>query len=198
MITRSFSLLSFVGALIATLFTGCEGGLESEPVKYEARVSSLVRKGWSAFATNDSIVIRRKEPVWTMSKVGGPAPYPDRSVESYFKEFSKPVVYEVQLRFVPKLSPQEMEKLKEVRSEAAANLIKGAKSKSDYGEMMRRYWAAKVPRYFSASSSIYVDLHYEPKFTAVYPPEAAMEMERLINSLGAVFGEYDGMKALEF
>jgi hypothetical protein len=64
MITRRFSLVLFAGLLVTALLTGCK----SEPEKYAQRVTRLTPKGWDAFATNDVIVVRRKEPIWTMGK----------------------------------------------------------------------------------------------------------------------------------
>jgi hypothetical protein len=86
--------------------------------------------------------------------------------------------------------------LKFAHNQAASDLAKGARSKSEYGDMMMNYEKAEAPRFYTSKSSIFVESLSE--FLNVYPPEAAQEIEHLVNSLGNVFGEYEGVKYLDF
>jgi len=182
------------------LLTSAMAGCGRTPSSYIGQIRAHCPDGWQASASNNSTVLRRKADVWVMGKVSNPPPDPKESEAAYFQRWGHQIHYELRLRFVPLLSPPELEKLLAARQQAAARLAHCA-SKSEYDRLRIEYENCQIPTLFTKDQSIYVErwadidetnsYRLEPGFIAVYPPEAALEIEALVNSLGKVFNEYE-------
>jgi hypothetical protein len=152
-------------------------------------------------ASTNLIVLRRDAPVWIMGRISNPPPGPNQSVEQYFKTAGDEIHYELRLRFVSELPRPEYERLKVARAEAAARFNRGASGKSEYTQWQIDYEQRQVPRFVAPGYSIFADRwadsgtnfghRIEPRFIDVYPPEAASEIESVVNNLRKVFKEYD-------
>jgi hypothetical protein len=122
--------------------------------------------------------------------------------QEFFKRYGHEIHYELRLRFVPRLSRSEYQRLRAARLQAAARLKRGAAGKTEYGELAKDYERCQVPLYFTEHYSVFVDrradlspdindnYRIEPLFFEVYPPEAASEIDGVVRSFGQVFKAY--------
>jgi hypothetical protein len=182
---RLFSRAVLFGTLL--LIAGCD----RSPTRYAKQVAEVSPSGWTVSASSNCIVLRRDATVWVMGKIAKQAPFPDESVEHYFKRAGYETDCEIRLRFVPLLPRSEYEKLKMARQQAAARLSKGASGKDEYTQLQRQYEKCQVPVFLTKDYSIFVDQWAEPLFIDVYPPEAASEAEAFIKNLSKVFKQYE-------
>jgi hypothetical protein len=135
-----------------------------------------------------------------MGKISNPPRGPGESLGDYFKSAGQEAHYEVQLRFVPVMPKAEYQRLRTAREEAAARFSKGASGKSEYTQWQIHYEQCQVPVFFKNDYSIFEDRwadrgaiigqRVEPRFVDVYPPEAASEIESVIQGLRKLFSEY--------
>jgi len=195
------SLVRHAFAVAAFLLVLAIAGCGRTPSSYTGQIRAFCPSGWQVSASNDVIMLRRENPVWIMGKVSNPPIMPNENVAAYFQRCGQQIHYEVRLRFVPLLSQTEFEKLQTARQQAAARLAHGASGKSEYNQLQIEYENCQVPQFFTETNSIFVErwvdagdtkgYHFEPDFIEVYPPEAGLEIEAVIKSLGKVFKDYE-------
>jgi hypothetical protein len=181
---------------VAILAVGCA----HSPSRFERQVAEACPPGWRVSASNKVITLRREAAVWIMGRVSNPPRGLDQSLGDYFKSAGREVHYEVRLRFVPLMPKAEYQQLKMAREEAAARFSKGASGKLEYTQWQIHYEQCQVPVFFTNDYSIFVDRwadrgpiigqRVEPRFVDVYPPEAASEIEGVIQGLRKLFSEY--------
>lgn len=169
--------------LLAALVAGCTS---PRPV---ARVADEVHRsipaGWRLTSSNSTIRLESERDVVLIGRISRPA----GSLEEVARIVGQTTRYQVTLTFVPRLSAGELERLRTARQPYATVLDTGAPSKEAYSRAQIGYERRKVPTFYTADYSIFVDRPID-RFVEVYPPDAAAQVEQLMVSLKGLFCEY--------
>jgi hypothetical protein len=169
--------------------------------KVEKQVTNICPRGWHTYVSNNVITFRRESPVLILGKVSNPPRQPNESMEHYLKQVGRTVQYELRLRFTPLISQTQYEQLRATRKQAAARFNQGAASKYEYTIWQQHYEECQVPIFHTGDYTVFID-HWaeigasashriEPRFIEVYPPEANLEVQSVINSVKKLFTAYE-------
>src|SRR5262249_24861342 len=159
----------------------CDGG--PRPVaKFADDIRRIAPPGWSVTNSGHSIDIQSTRQVSLIGRISRPA---FLSMEELARDFGYTTNYHVILSFVRRLSPAEVERLREARRP----FERVARSKPDYGDLQRGFNLHLVPVFYTDDYSLFVDRPAD-RFVEVYPPDAAARVQALLESLKKVFHEY--------
>lgn len=176
----------------AVFLTGCSGG-PRPVVRVAADIRRAIPAGWSVSNSNATIRIESQRSVTLIGRYAREPPPPtlppDQRLKWLARTHGYTTKYQVELSFSPRLSPVELEGLREARRPFERVLDTGARSKSEHGDAMRGYDQHRVPVFYTDDYSIFVDRPTD-RSIEVYPPEAGAQVQALMVSLKKVFREY--------
>ncbi|HWH69075.1 MAG TPA: hypothetical protein VNT26_06805 [Candidatus Sulfotelmatobacter sp.] len=144
----------------------------------------VVPAGWHVTRSNEVVHIESPGAVWLLGP-SGPGMMPGESEAQYAQQHGLKTKYVVTLRFVPKLSRAQLERLREQRRPWEQALEVGAHDKSKAAAAAKASDQHPLPRFATADYSVFVEWPYEAY--GVYPPEAAAEVEQLVAGLTRLF-----------
>ena len=98
--------------------------------------------------------------------------------------------YRIILRFAPRLSDSEYEKLKAEREPFEKVFNEGARSKSEWGENIAEFYKHKVPVYVTDKYSVFAE-RSDDYPTEIYPESVVPECKRVIGALDTLFPRYE-------
>jgi len=179
-----------VGSIIFVFFAALLAGCSSGPRQIsEVRddIRRIIPTGWSVNASNTTIRIQSEREVTLIGRISRPVM--PGGMEELARRMGQTTKYEVILSFVPRLSAAELGRLRAARSPFERILDTGAPSKLDYTKAQIGYEHHRVPTFYTDKYSIFVDRSAD-RFVEVYPPDAAAQVERLMEALRRLFREY--------
>lgn len=154
----------------------------------EHKLRSILPEGWSLATHEDTFTLLRGEKVWLYVQVGWDVR--GESFEESVKRYGSLENYRIILRFAPRLSASEFEKLRLEREPFARVLNEGGRSKSEWGKAVEEFYKHRVPVYVTDNYSVFAEKSddYPVK---IYPESVTAECKRVLASLDALFPRYE-------
>lgn len=154
----------------------------------EHKLRSILPEGWSLATQENTFTLSRSEKVWLYVQVGWDVR--SESFEESVKKYGSFENYQIILRFAPRLSASEYEKLRLEREPFARAINEGGRSKSGWGEAVEEFYKHKVPVYVTDKYSVFAEKSdaYPVK---IYPESVTPECKRVLASLDALFPRYE-------
>ena len=156
----------------------------------ERELRSILPKGWSLTAKEDTFTLLREEKVtlyvevaWDLRRF--------QSFEEAVRHYGSLENYQIVLRFEPRLSDAEYEQLR-LRREPFERIVNGsvAQSKDEWAKGIEEFYKRKVPVYFRERYSVFAEKsdNYPVR---VYPESVVPECKRVLASLDTLFQRYE-------
>jgi hypothetical protein len=151
----------------------------------ENELRSILPKGWSLTAKEDTFTLLREEKVnlyvevaWDVRRF--------QSFEEAVRHYGSVENYQIVLRFEPRLSDAEYEQLRLRREPFERILNEGAHSKDEWAKGIEEFYKRKVPVYFTERYSVFAEKsdNYPVR---VYPESVVPECKRVLASLDSLF-----------
>lgn len=172
--------------LAVATFAGCA----RPPPDVEEAVGELrstIPADWKIFVSRNTIRIRSDNDVWLV-------PWVSRERESAQEEIALgngyKTKYEIMLSFVPLLTTNQYADLKVKRAPFLYILEHGAETKDAYSSAARGYNANRVPTFFTASSSVFVD-RPDVRFNEVVPSNTLFQAEAILAKCRQILMPYE-------
>ena len=155
----------------------------------ERELRSILPKGWSLTAKEDTFTLLREEKVtlyvevaWDLRRF--------QSFEEAVRHYGSLENYQIVLRFEPRLSDAEYEELRLRREPFETSLNEGAHSKDEWAKGIEEFYKRKVPVYFTERYSVFAEKsdNYPVR---VYPESVVPECKRVLASLDTLFQRYE-------
>jgi len=155
----------------------------------EHKLRSILPKGWSLTAKENTFTLRREESVTLYVEVAWDVRR-FQSFEEAVRHYGSLENYQIVLRFEPRLSDAEYEQLRVRRQPFERILNEGAHSKDEWDKGIEEFYKRKVPVYFTERYSVFADKsdNYPVK---IYPESAVPECKRVLASLDKLFQRYE-------
>lgn len=187
----------FLTTMLLLFLVGCSiqpGGDIPSPFdpnpEIEHELRSILPKGWSLTAKENTFTLRREEKVtlyvevaWDLRRF--------QSFQEAVRHYGSVENYRIVLRFEPRLSDAEYEQLR-LRREPFERIVNGsvARSKDEWAKGIEEFYKRKVPVYFTEKYSVFADKsdNYPVK---IYPESVAPECQRVLASLDTLFQRYE-------
>jgi len=112
-----------------------------------------------------------------------------RGFEWSVKKYGSEERYEIKLRFEPRLTDSEFEKLKLEREPYERMLNEGARSRDEWDFAIREFYKHKVPVYFTDRYSVFAE-RSDGYPVRVYPESVLPECKQVLASLDSIFQRY--------
>jgi hypothetical protein len=155
----------------------------------EHEIRSILPKGWSLTAKEDTFTLLREEKVtlyvevaWDLRRF--------QSFEEAVRHYGSLENYQIVLRFEPRLADAEYEELRLRREPFETILNEGAHSKDEWDKGIEEFYKRKVPVYFTERYSVFAEKsdNYPVR---VYPESVVPECKRVLASLDTLFQRYE-------
>ena len=155
----------------------------------EHQLQSILPKGWSLTAKENTFTLRREERVTLYVEVAWDVRR-FQSFEEAVKHYGSLENYQILLRFEPRLSDAEYEQLRMRRQPFERILNEGAHSKDEWAKGIEEFHKRKVPVYFTERYSVFADKsdNYPVK---IYPKSVVPECKGVLASLDKLFQRYE-------
>jgi hypothetical protein len=168
---------------------GCSNKPGSALGKYAENLRAAVPADWIISASNNVFRIESSRDVWLLGpNLPGSNGYTD---EQYAKNFGVKTKYQIVLTFAPKLSPEEYQRLREMRrpyEQVPQGMLPPGSASQRAQEAQVYLGQHPLPKFYNDDYSILVESPADSN--GIYPPEAAKQGEQIITWLKNNFGEY--------
>ncbi|WP_210417766.1 CsgG/HfaB family protein [Bythopirellula goksoeyrii] len=162
---------------------------EATPIeKYAQTIKPLLPKGWSLTVTGNMISVRREQPVLITPLYGRPGTNEGETVEEYLRRIGSFIPLEIDLRFIHRLSPKELETRKAHNHFLERQGARGFPDKAQFSRHLQMQELNKLPVYFDENYSIFVD-GVPPQYT-MHDDAARGEMKTIFAKLKDVLEPY--------
>ena len=155
----------------------------------EHKLRTILPKGWSLAAKENTFTLRREERVTLYVEVAWDVRR-FQSFEEAVRHYGSLENYQIVLRFEPRLLAEEYEQLRVRRQPFERILNEGAHSKDEWGKGIEEFNKHKVPVYFTDRYSVFADKsdNYPVK---IYPESVVPECKGVLASLDRLFQRYE-------
>ena len=161
------------------------------------KLKSVLPAGWSISNDANSITLTRNEKVFLYSSIQWPA-FTDKSMDEMVRKYGQEIVYNLTLRFVPRLNQTQYAALKQAWLDCHIDNPPGPTfSIQAWEDAQNCYHDKEPPAYYTESYSIYVDQPDWWSALKIYPEVAANESDRLHESLDELFSRYEKRQRLK-
>lgn len=154
----------------------------------EHKLRSILPEGWSLATQENTFTLMRNEKVWLYVQVGWDIR--TESFEESIKRYGSLENYRIILRFEPKLSATEYDKLRLAREPFARVLNEGGQSKREWDEAIDQFYKHKVPVYVTEKYSVFAE-RSDAYPVRIYPESVEPECKLVLASLDALFPRYE-------
>ena len=181
-------ILCLALALSGGLF-GCSNQPGSALGKYAENLRAAVPTDWVMSASNNVFRIESSHDVWMLGpNLPASNGYTD---EQYAKKFGFKTKYQIALIFAPKLSPEEYQRLREMRrpyEQVPQGMMPPGPALQKAQEAEAYLAQHPLPLYYDGDHSVFVT---SPGGShGIYPPEAAAQGQKIFSWLTNNFSEY--------
>ena len=155
-------------------------------------IRQFVPPGWSLSVSNNTIRIRSYDDVALIPRIARPP----LSIDELAQRFGYKTKYDMMLTFIPLLTTNEYLHLKAARAPFLDVLDHGARTdgsvdgKTLYGNAMRGYATNRVPTFFTADYTVFVDRPID-RFEETYPSNTRLQAETMLAGLKKLFRRYE-------
>jgi hypothetical protein len=153
----------------------------------EHKLRSILPEGWSLLTEDNTFTLSRNEKVWLYVQVGWDIR--GRSFEENVKKYGSEEKYEIILRFEPRLSDSEFQKLKLERESYERALNEGTRSKNEWADGIQEFYKHRVPIYVTDKYSVFAEKSDDYP-VRIYPESVLPECRRVVASLDSLFQRY--------
>jgi len=204
------TLMRALSAALALLAAPPADAKPAVPAQEVARVKAVVPEGWTVSAEGDTLKVRRDREVETYNNINLPPLGPDEILE-YVKGHTRKEPFAITLRFAPRMTVEERERLHAQNDQAAVALrkkeeaLEGIPHKFDQylpstpaeTRLVEEYQKARktvhfhdLPRFHGERHSLYAKT--SPDFDAgFFDGEVGRECRRVEARVFALYTAYD-------
>lgn len=183
-----------LSTLCLLLVQGCSSPAENSiPAQIpdpaiEQKLRSMLPKGWSLSTEENTFTLSRDEKVWVYVNVGWDVR--GGTFEEQVKKNGFEENYKITLRFDPRLSDSEFQRLKLEREPFEHVVNNGARSKNEWSDAIQGFYKHKVPTYFTEKYSIFAEKSDDYP-AQIFPETVLPECKQVLASLDQLFERYE-------
>jgi hypothetical protein len=193
---KRIKFCALLSTLILLFVQGCSTpAVEAIPPQLpdpeiQTKLRSILPAGWSLYTKDNVFTISRNEKVWRYVQVAWDVSDLRKSFEEAVKKYGREERYEIRLRFEPRLTDSEYQRLRTEREPYRKILDVGAGSKSEWGEGISAFYKHEVPVYVTEKYSVFAQKSDDYP-VQIYPESVVPECRHVLASLDSLFQRYE-------